>query len=86
MTLNWITILVFFIGHYHLEIAKSKYIIQTDFDIQFDVPNHNHNVSSRMPHHKSHYLVNQKFVSTNKIGPTKKLHNTKSRTQTGKFR
>ena len=84
MTLNWITILVFFIGHYHLEIAKSKYIIQTDFDIQFDVSNHNHNVSSSMPHHKSYSSVNQKLVST--IGPTKKLHTTKSRTLTGKFR
>ena len=86
MTLNLIAIVIFFFVHYHLEIAKSKYTIQVDFDVTFDVPNDNHNVSSWMPHHKSFSSVNQKLVSTNEIGPRKKLHNTKSRSLTGKFR
>ena len=86
MPLNWIIVVIFFFGHYHLEIAKSKYDIQIDFDIQFDVPNHNHNVSSKMPHHKSHSSVNQKLVSRNGIGPMDKVHKAKSRSLTGLFR
>ena len=86
MALKLISIVIFFFEHYHLEIAKSRYTIQMDFDIQFDVPNNDHNVSSRMPHHKSHSSANQKLVSTNKIGPRNKLHNTKSRSLTGRFR
>ena len=62
MILKWISTFIFFFIHYYFEIANSKHIIQIDFDIQFDVPNHNHNVSSKMPHHNSHSFVNQKLV------------------------
>ena len=37
MTLKLISIIIFFFEHYNLEIAKSKYIIHMDFDIQFDI-------------------------------------------------
>ena len=83
MILKWISIVIFFFEHYYLEIANSKHIIQMDIDIPFDVPNHKHNVSSKMPHHKSHSLVNQKLVSRNGIGPRNKIHKTKSRSLTG---
>ena len=86
MILKWISIFIFFFIHYHFEIANSKHIIQMDFDIQFDVPNHNHNVSSKMSHHKSHSSVNQTLVSRNGIGPRYKVHKAKSRSLTGLFR
>ena len=83
MTLKLISIAIFFFEHYHLEVAKSKYIIQTDFDIPFDIPNYNHNVSSTLPHHKAHSSVNRKLDARNGIGPRNKVHNTKSRSITG---
>ena len=83
MTLQWISIVKFFFVHHYLEIAKSKYDIQIDFDIQFDVPTHNHNVSSKMPHHKSHSSVSQKLLSRNGIAPRYKVHKTKSRSLAG---
>ena len=86
MVLKWISIIIIFFAHDYLEIAKSKYDIQIDFDIQFDVPNHNHNVSSKMSHHESHSSVNQTLVSRNRIGPRYKVHEAKSRSITGLFR
>ena len=83
MILNWISIVIFFFKHYYLEIANSMHIIQMDLDIQFDVLNHNHNISSKMPHHKPHSIVNQKWVSKNGIGTRYKLQKTKSRSLTG---
>ena len=83
MTLKLISIAIFFFEHYHLEVPKSKYIIQTDFDIPFDIPNYNHNVSSTLPHHKTHASVNQKLDSRNGISPRSKVHKTKSRSLTG---
>jgi len=81
MVLKWISIVIFFFEHSYLEIAESKYDIQIDFDIQFDVPNHNHNVSSQQK--KSHSSVHQKLVSRNGIDPRYKAHKTKSRSLTG---
>ena len=83
MTIKLISIAIFFFEHYHLEVANSKYIIQTDFDIPFDIPNYNHNVSSTLPHHKAHTSVNRKFDSRNGIGPRSKVQKTKSRSLTG---
>ena len=83
MTLKLISIAIFFFEHYHLEVAKSKYIIQTDFDIPFNIPYHIHNVSSTLPHRKAHASVNQKLDSSNGIGPRSKVHKTKSRSLTG---
>ena len=83
MILKWISIVIFFFEHNYLVIAKSKYDIQIDLDIQFDVPTHDHNLSSKMPHHKSHSSVNQKLVSRNGIGPRYKVHMTKSRSLSG---
>ena len=83
MMLKWISIIIFFFEHGYLVIAKSKYDIQIDFDIQFDVPTQKHNVSSKMPHHKSHSSVSQKLVSRNGIAPRYKVHKTKSRSLAG---
>ena len=83
MTLKLISIAIFFFEHYHLEVPKSKYIIQTDFDIPFDMPNHNHNVSSTLPHHKANASVSQNLDSRNGISPRSKVHKTKSRSLTG---
>ena len=83
MTLKKELIIIFFFAQYFLEIAKSKYDIQIDFDIQFDVPTQKHNVSSKMPHHKSHSSVSQKLVSRNGIAPRYKVHKTKSRSLAG---
>ena len=83
MTLKLISIAIFFFEHHNLEIANSKYIIQRDLDIKFDIPNHNHKVNSTLPHQKAHSLVNQKLDSTNGIGPRSKVHKTKSRSLTG---
>ena len=83
MTIKLISIAIFFFEHYYLETAKSKDIIQMDFDIQFDVSNHNHNVSSTLPHHKAHTSVNQKLDSRNGISPRSKVQKTKSRSLTG---
>ena len=86
MILKWIFIITLFFEHNYLEIAKSKYDIQIDFDILFDVPNHNHNLSSKMSHHKSNSTVNQNLVSRNGIVPRYKVHKAKSRSLTGLFR
>ena len=86
MIIKWISLVIFFFQHYYLEVASSEHIIQMNFDIQFDVPNHNHNVSSKMSHHKSHSSVNQTLVSRNRIGPRYKVHKAKSRSLTGLFR
>ena len=78
--------ITFFFDHCYLEIAEPKYIIQIDADIQFDVPNHNHNVSSKMSQHKSHSSLNQKFVSSDYSdgnGQGYKQHKTKSRSLAG---
>ena len=83
MILKWISITIFFFEHNYLEIAKSKYVVQMDFDIQFDVTNDNHNVSSKMPCLKSHSFVNQKLVSKSGIVPRNKIRKTKSRSLTG---
>ena len=83
MVLKWISIVIFFFEHNYPEIAQSKYDMQIDFDIQFDVPNRNHNVSSKMQQKKSHSSVNQKLVSRNGIDPRYKIHKTKSRSLTG---
>ena len=74
---------IFIFKHYHPEIAKLKYIIQMDFDIQFDARNNNYNLSSKMPHHSSHSSINQNLVSRNEIGSRYKLHKAKSRSLTG---
>ena len=83
MTIKLISIAIFFFEHYYLETAKSKDIIQMDFDIQFDIPNHNHNASSTLPRHKAHSSVNRKLDARNGIGPRNKVHNTKSRSLRG---
>ena len=83
MVLKWIFIVILFIKHNYLENVKPNHDIKIDFDIQFDVPNHNHNVSSKMSHHTSHSSVNQKLVSRSGIGPRYKVRNRKSRTLTG---
>ena len=81
-----VLIIIFFFAQYFPEIAKSKNDIQIDFDIQYDVPNNNRNVNSKMSHHKSQSSVNQTLVSGNRIGPTYKVHKAKSRSLTGLFR
>ena len=86
MTLKKELIIIFFFAQYFLEIAKSKYDIQIDFDIQIDVPNDNHNVSSKMQQQRSHSSVNQKLASRYGISPEYKLRKTKSRSLTGLFR
>ena len=68
---------------YFPEIAKSKYNIQIDFNIPIDVPNYNHNVSSKMQQKKSHSSGKQKLVSRNGTDPRYKVHTTKSRSLTG---
>ena len=86
MVLKWISIVILFFKYNYLEIAKSKYDIQIDFDIPIDVPNYNHNVSSKMQQQKSHSSVIQKLVSRNGNGPRYKVQKTKSRSLTGLFR
>ena len=83
MTLKKELIIIFFFAQYFPEIAKSKYDIQIDFDIQFDVPNHDHNVRSNMSHYKSHSSVNQQLVSRNGFGQRYNVHKAKSRSLTG---
>ena len=86
MVLKWIFIAILFFKHNYLEIVKLNHDVKIDFDIQLDVPNHNHNKSSKMSHNKSHSSVNQKLVSRNGIGPMDKVHKAKSRSLTGLFR
>ena len=80
-----ITIIFFFVQHF-TDIAKSKYDIQIDFDIPIDVPNYNHNVSSKMQQQKSLSSAIQKLVSRYGKGPRYKVQKTKSRSLTGLFR
>ena len=86
MTLKWISIVIFFFVHHYLEIAKSKYDIQIDFDIPIDVPNYNHNVSSKMQQQRSPSSVIQKPVSSQGNGPSYKVQKAKSRSLTGLFK
>ena len=86
MILKMVIKIIFYFAQYFPEIAKSKYDIQIDFDIQIDVPNYNHNVSSKMQQQKSHSSVIQKLVSRNGNGPRYKVQKTKSRSLTGLFR
>ena len=82
MILWWISLIIFFFENRYLESAKAKYIIQMDIDIQFDVPNHNHNVSFEMPQHKSSSTDNRKLISSD---GKYKVHKTKPRSLTGRF-
>jgi len=77
-----VLIIIFFFVQYFPEIAKSKYDIQIDFNIPIDVPNYNHNVSSKMLQQKSRSSVIQKLVSRNGNGPRYKVQKTKSRSLT----
>ena len=54
-----------------------------DFDIQFDVPNHNYNVSSKFPNDNSHSSIDQRLFSGYEIGPRYKVRKTKSRSLSG---
>jgi len=83
MVLKWISIVTLFFKYNYLDIAKSKYDIQIDFDISFYVPNHNHSISSKIPIYKSNSSVNQKLVSRNGFGQRYKVHKAKSRSLTG---
>ena len=78
-----VLIIIFFFVQYFPEIAKSKYDIQIDFDIQIDVPKYNHNVSSKTQQQKSPSSVNQKMLSRYGISPKYKVRKTKSRSLTG---
>ena len=80
------SLIIFFFENQYLEITKAKYIIQMDVDIQFDVPNHNHNVSFKIPQRKSHSTDNPKLISSDGNGQKYKVHKSKSRTLTGQFR
>ena len=84
MILKWVCIVTVLLAYYHFNIVNSKYVIQIDFNLQFDVPNHNHNVSSKMPKHKLHSSVNEKLISIYEISPRYKLNRAKSRSLAGK--
>ena len=72
MVLKCIFIVILFFKHNYLDIAKPNHDIKIDFDIQLGVPNHNHNVSSKMSHHKSNSSVNlKKFLETELVLGTK---------------
>ena len=86
MILKMVLIIIFFFAQYFPEIAKSKYDIQIDFDIPIDVPNYNHNVSSKMLQQKSLSSVIQKLGSWNGNRPKYKVQKAKSRSPTGLFR
>jgi len=77
-----VLIIIYFFAQYFPEIAKSKNDIQIDFDIQIDVPNYNHNVSSKMQQQRSPSSVIQKLVSRHGNGPRYKVQKTKSRSLT----
>ena len=84
--LKMVLVIIFFFVPYFPEIAKSKYDIQIDFDIQIDVPNYNHNVSSKMQQQKSPSLVNQKLLSRYGISPKYKARKSISRSLSGLYR
>ena len=86
MILLWISLIIFFFENQYLEIAEAKDIIQMDVDIQFDVTNHNHNVSFEIPQRKSHSTGNPKLISSDGNGQKYKVHKSKSRTLTGQLR
>ena len=86
MILKMALIFIFFFAQYFSEIAKSKYDFQIDFDVQIDVPNYNHSVSSNIQLKKSRSSGIQKLVSWNGNGPRYKVQKTKSRSLTGLFR
>ena len=54
-----------------------------DVDIPFNVPNNNHNVSSKRSQHKSHSYINRKLVSSDGNGQRYKVHKAKSRSLIG---
>ena len=81
-----VLIIIFFFAKHFPEIAKSKYDIQIDFDIPIDVPNYNHNLSSKMQQQKPRSSVIQKMVSRKGNGQRYKVQKTKSRSLTGLFR
>ena len=83
MVLKWIFIVILFIKHNYLENVKPNHDIKIDFDIQFDVPNHNYNVSSKFPKDNSHSSIDQRLFSGYGIGPRYKVRKTKSRSLSG---
>ena len=86
MILLWISLIIFFFENQYLEIAEAKDIIQMDVDIQFNVTNHNHNVSFEIPQRKSHSTDSQKLISSDGNDQKYKVHKSKSRALTGQFR
>ena len=84
MILKWVCIITVLLAYYHFNIVYSKCVIQIDFNFQFDVPNQNHNVSSKMQKHKLHSSVNKKLSSNNEISPRHKLNKAKARSISGK--
>ena len=83
MVLKSVFINTFLFAHYCLEIVQPKYYMLIDFDNQFDVPKHDHNVSYKMQKYNSHYSVDQKLFSSYGIGPRYKEGKTKSRSLSG---
>ena len=79
-------IVIVFFAQYFSEIAKSQYDFQIDFDVQIDVPNYNHNVSSKMQQQRSPSSVIQKPVSRHGNGPSYKVQKAKYRSLTGLFK
>ena len=86
MNLKWVSLVTVLFAYYHFNIVYLKYIIHIDFNLQFDVPNHNHNVSYKMPKYKLLSSGNKKLISNNGISPKYKLHKGKSRSLAGKKR
>ena len=84
MTLKWFSKVTVLLVHLYFNIVYSKYIIQIDFNFQFDVPNQNHNVSSKMTKHKLQSSGNKKLISNYKISPRYKLNKARSRSLAGK--
>ena len=84
MILMWVCIIEVLLAYYHFNIVYSKYAIQIDFNLQFDVPNQNHSVSSKMPKHELHSSLNKKLISDYEISPSYKLNKAKSRSLAGK--
>ena len=82
--LKWVCIITLLLAYYHFNIVYSKYVIQIDFNVQFDVPNQNHNVSSKMTKHKLHSSGNKKLISNYEISPRYKLNKARSRSLAGK--
>ena len=84
MILKWVSIVTVLLAYYHFNIVFSKYDIQIDFNLQFDQPNQNHNVSSNMLKHELHSSVNKTRISNYEISPRYELNKAKSRSLAGK--